>query len=164
MVFANTTGELVPGRMLFHTAHWQSTIKCNQPARAVRNPGLLTHSSDVDWSALPGDLKEKSVSTDPLPPLRSISSQFYQIRYYGEVLTQPNVIPELDTLYYAYGGDATYNSTTVMPIMTRYHGTDCGQTVCTGFPLWYFQRAQAIQLGDFVLQRLWNLPRREVPR
>jgi hypothetical protein len=36
--------------------------------------------------------------------------------------------------------------------------------VFSGFPIWYFQRSQTIDLVDFVLQRLWGMSRRPVPR
>jgi hypothetical protein len=43
--------------------------------------------------------------------------------------------------------------------MTLYHGLENAPFVFSGFPLWYFSRAQAIQLGDWVLHDLWHLPR-----
>jgi hypothetical protein len=48
--------------------------------------------------------------------------------------------------------------------MTLYHGGENPTFVFSGFPVWYFQRAQAIPLVDFVLQRIWGLSRQPVPR
>jgi hypothetical protein len=48
--------------------------------------------------------------------------------------------------------------------MTYYRGLECGPVMFSGFPIWYFQRAQAIQLVDFVLQQVWGLTRQPVPR
>ncbi|MEY4375340.1 MAG: hypothetical protein RL760_1507, partial [Candidatus Eisenbacteria bacterium] len=45
-----------------------------------------------------------------------------------------------------------------------YHGREGPPFVFSGFPIWYFQRAQAISLLDFVLQRIWGLSRRPVTR
>jgi hypothetical protein len=163
MVFSAALGEIAPGRLLYHAPHLRSTIKCNLPSRALRNNALLTRG-EHPWAELPVELRERSGVTDPLPPLRNIPSQFYVARYTGEVQTLARFEPDVDTLYYASGGDAVYNGTTTMPIMTHYHGSECGTSVFSGFPLWYFQRPQQIQLVDFVLQRLLHLERRIVPR
>jgi hypothetical protein len=102
------------------------------------------------------------------------SNAFYATSYKGEVLSQPNPIVEdlgtdpehplttsvLDTLYYAAYGDAGAQE----PVMTYYRGRECGPVLFSGFPVWYFQRAQAIQLVDFVMHQVWGLTRRPVPR
>jgi len=47
------------------------------------------------------------------------------------------------------------------PTMTVYHGHDLPRPyINTGFPPWIFKRAQCEALFDFVLRRLWGLPRR----
>jgi hypothetical protein len=162
MVFSQAAGELVAGRMMYQDAHWRSEISMKSPGRAQLNAGLAAYGGAPDWSLLPARLLEKTAQTDPQPPMRTIPSQFYITQYPGEALTQPNVIAGLDTLYFATNGDLATG--VFLPVMTLYHGTDCGPTVFSGFPLWYFQRAQAIQLGDFVLQRVWHLTRRAVAR
>jgi hypothetical protein len=175
MVFSAAAGELVAGRMLFHTAHWRSEVRTRTPTRATKNTRLFPPGPGApDYSPLPAVLLGRTLTSDPLPPLRS-NNAFYATDYPGEVLSQPNRIVEevgrdedgrpqmasvLDTLYFATYGDAGPNE----PIMTFYRGAECGSVVFSGFPIWYFQRAQAIQLADFLLQRVWGLSRRPVPR
>ncbi len=170
VVFANPTNELVPGRLMHSLAHWQSEITVKAPRRALRNAGLApTWPGAPDYSLLPERLLERTAATDPVPPERG-AGMFYLTSYTGEVLTRPNVVAEgdpgepaaavLDTLYFAYGGNAGAD----LPVMTYYHGAECGPVVFSGFPLWYFQRAQVLQVADFVLQRLWGLSRAPVPR
>ena len=174
MVFSSTAGELVPGRMLFHTAHWRSEVRTRSPMRAARNSGLVPSGPGTpDYSTLPEALMERTATSDPVPPMRTINA-FYATSYKGEVLSQPNPILEevgtdpehpltasvLDTLYFAAYGDAGVQE----PVMTYYRGLECGPVIFSGFPIWYFQRAQAIQLVDFVMQRVWGLTRQPVPR
>jgi hypothetical protein len=160
--------------LLFHTAHWRGEARTRTAARAARNAPLALRPGAPDISALPATLSERTPATDPLPPLRQ-NATYYATSYAAEVLTRPEPIVEevgrdgadrpvmasvLDTLYYALGGDALSSE----PVMTYYRGSECGPTVFSGFPLWYFTRSQQIQLVDFVLQRLWGLPRRPDPR
>jgi hypothetical protein len=174
MVFSNVAGELVPGRMLFHTAHWRTEVRTRTPMRAARNSLLQsTGPGAPDYSSLPLTLLERTPATDPVPPLRGTTA-FYATSYKGEVLSLPNPILEemdpgdgqpqltsvLDTLYFATYGDAGVRE----PVMTFYRGRECGSVLFSGFPLWYFQRTQAIQVADFVMQRVWGLTRQPVPR
>ncbi len=171
MTFSAAAGELLVGRLMYDTAHWRSEIALKTAYGAVKNAALAAaRPGSLDYSLLPATLAARSPRTDPLPPLRS-NTTFYQTSYAGEVLTKPNAIledpdsdqepaPVLDTLYFATGGNAGQG----LPIMTYYRGAEGGATVFSGFPLWYFQRAQAIQIGDFVLQRIWGLSRAPVPR
>jgi hypothetical protein len=172
-VFRNSNGELVPGRFMYSYTHWQSevtTYRSYQARRAARAVGGWPGAPD--YSLLPPVLQQKTPATDPLPPLRN-SAQFYTTLFYSEYLSKPNTIlehlpglsgdslaPALDTLYETVGGQ----SGTGYPVMTVYHGVGNSQVVFSGFPLWYFQRAQAIQVADFVFQRLWGLTRRPVAR
>jgi hypothetical protein len=172
-VFANSLGELVQGRLMYDSAHWRSeltvlfSVRATRSARAVGGwPGA------PDYSQLPPELAEHSVLTDPLPPLRANLS--WPASYGAEYLTKPNSIIEfdppipgvgvaysaLDTLYETLGGQAGSGH----PVMTLYHGADDNLFVFSGFPLWYFSRAHAIPLVDFVLQRIWGLTRRPVAR
>ena len=174
MAFSAVAGELIPGRLMFDAPHWRSEIVLKTPTGAARNQALKpAWPGAPDYSSLPAVLAARTTRTDPLPPERT-SSAFYSGLFAGEVLSQPNpiledlgsdpdqpvLVPMLDTLYFATGGDAGQS----MPIMTYYHGREGGPVVCSGFPLWYFQRAQAIQLADFVLQRIWGLSRQPVQR
>ena len=172
-VFSSTNGELVPGRFMHSLTHWRSeitTYRSTQARRSARAVGGWP--SAPDYSALPAVLTQKTAATDPLPPLRT-AGQFYSTLFYSEYLSQPNTILEripggaddslastLDTLYETVGG----LSGTGFPMMTVYHGSENGPVVFSGFPLWYFQRAQAIELTDFVFQHIWGMTRRPVPR
>ena len=44
--------------------------------------------------------------------------------------------------------------------MTYYHGFQSPQMVFCGFPLWFFQRAQVVELSDFVLQDIFGFTQR----
>jgi hypothetical protein len=174
MVFSGTYGELVPGRLLHGTAHWQSEITIKQPGRAEKNPNLApAWPGAPDYLALPEQLMERTPETDPVPPERGPGT-YYSALYTGEVLTQPNSILEnvspdpdqpemvsmLDTLYFAAGGNVGPG----LPVMTYYHGSGSGPVLFSGFPLWHFQRAQILALADFVLQNMWGLQRKPLPR
>jgi len=143
------------------------SVRATRSARAVGGwPGA------PDYSLLPPELAERSVLTDPLPPLRANLS--WPASYGAEYLTKPNSIIELDppdpnvgqehsaldTLYETVGGQAGSGH----PVMTLYHGREADRFVFSGFPIWYFSRTQSIPLVDFVLQNIWGLTRRPVPR
>ena len=157
-------GELGPGRLMWTFPHWRSQItilrslSIGRSGRAVGGwPGA------PDYSAMPLELDAKTPATDPLPPNRT--TNFYLSNFFAEYLTQPNVVVEdtastLDTLYQTLGGQ----SGTGFPIMTYYHGAEGPPCIFSGFPIWYFQRAQEIDLLDFVLQRMWGLTRQPVAR
>jgi len=167
-VFSAALGELGPGQMMYDDAHWQSEIKVLNSFRAVRSARAVGGWPGApDYSTLPDPLVEKSPATDPLPPLRT--GNFYLTAYPAEVLSKPNDIVEgaatarastLDTLYETQGGAIGSG----WPIMTLYHGSENSMFVFSGFPIWYFQRSQTIDLVDFVLQRAWGLSRKPVPR
>jgi hypothetical protein len=174
-VYSSVTGELSPARFVYAFPHWQSEITTDNVARAVRSPRAVGGWAGApDYSLLPAALLEKSSATDVAPPNRTNQSDFYQTNFVGEYLTKPNAITEtfydannnstvasvLDTLYETQGSTAGIGR----PIMTLYHGTQGPPVVESGFPLWYFQRPQAIQLVDWVLQQHWGLSRRPVPR
>jgi hypothetical protein len=172
-VFSSSNGELAPGRLMYTYAHWRSeatTFRSTQARRSSRAVGGWPGAPD--YSLLPSVLQQKSTATDPLPPQRT-APNFYATLFYSEYLSQPNTILEsvpgtaadslaaaLDTLYETVGGQ----SGTGFPVMTLYHGTENSQVIFSGFPLWYFRRSQAIELADFVFQRVWGLTRRPVPR
>lgn len=172
-VFSSSNGELVAGRFMHSYAHWRSeltTYRSTQARRSTRAVGGWPGAPD--YSLLPPALTQKTTATDPLPPLRT-AGQFYATLFYSEYLSKPNTILELvpggagdsvastlDTLYETVGGQ----SGTGYPMMTVYHGGENSQVIFSGFPLWYFRRPHAIELADFVLQRMWGMTRRPVPR
>jgi hypothetical protein len=172
-VYSAALGELTQGRLMYDSAHWRSEITVLKSLRAVRSSRAVGGWPGApDYSELPAELDEMTPATDPLPPLRA--NAVYLSQYAAEHLTKANSIVELDnpdpnvghaistldTLYETHGGDAGSG----WPVMTLYHGRENNTFVFSGFPLWYFQRAQTIQVVDFVLQRVWGLTRRPVAR
>jgi hypothetical protein len=121
-------------------------------------------------------LSPRTCTSDPPPPERSCNGSFYLVASYPaefigrtppfssppnyireDVDPSPDVIREestLDTLYTAVGGAMPGP----LPVMTYYHGTQSPQMVFSGFPLWYFQRRQVIELIDFVMQQIFGFP------
>jgi hypothetical protein len=171
--FSSSNGVLGPGRLMYDNSHWRSEIRVLRSIQAVRSARAVGGWPGApDYSALPPLLMGKSPETDPLPPLRT--ANFYLTSYAAEHLHMPNDIAEdgdpdpstftpvstLDTLYETLGGQAGSG----WPVMTVYHGSENPLFVFSGFPVWYFQRSQTIELVDFVLQRLWGHQRRPVPR
>lgn len=172
-VYSAALGELTQGRLMYDSAHWRSEITVLKSARAVRSSRAVGGWPGApDYTQLPAELVEMTPETDPLPPLRA--NAVYVSSYAAEHLTKSNGIVELDnpdpnvghsvsaldTIYETKGGDAGSG----WPVMTLYHGSENNTFVFSGFPLWYFQRAQTIQLVDFVLQRVWGLTRTPVVR
>lgn len=172
-VFSSDNGELVAGRFMHRYAHWRSELTTYRSREARRSSRAIGGWPGApDYSQLPASLLPKTATTDPLPPLRT-SGQFHVTLFYSEYLSRSNSILEsapgvgsdsvvavLDTLYETVGGQ----SGTGYPMMTVYHGAENTQVIFSGFPLWYFRRSQAIDLTDFVFQRMWGLTRRPVPR
>jgi hypothetical protein len=120
-------------------------------------------------------LQGRTCATDPPPPQRFCNSFYLLTSYTAEFIgspsrssSKPNYIQEdvdprpnkeqlestLDTLYLAAGGTLP---SPIPPVMTYYHGFESGPVVFSGFPPWYFQRAQCQKLFDFVLQDIWGL-------
>jgi hypothetical protein len=171
-IFSSTTGELAPGRIMHDNAHWQSEVRVLRSIQATRSARAVGGWEGApDYSALPPVLMEKRIDSDPPWPLRT--NNFYVGSYAAEHLYKPNRILErgpldppgtessvLDTLYETAGGE----SGSGWPVMTIYHGRQTPMFVFSGFPVWYFQRQQGIELVDFVLGRVWGLTRRPVPR
>ncbi len=170
-VFDAAAGELTVGSLMWSAAHWQSRIFCGPGYRATLNPALSgAWAGAPDYAGLRTRLIERAgdgdtIPPDPVPPARN-AYVFYATNYDGEMLTNPNHAVDaggqtgsvLDTLYYVGEGENQY------PVMTLYHGGEAGRVVFSGFPLWHWKRNQAIELGDFVLQRVWGLTRDPVAR
>ncbi len=168
-VYSASLGELAPGRLMFDWAHWRSEITLGRSSSAQRSARAIADEGGVpDYSGLPPALEAKQLDTDPLPLQRP--GAVHASSYIAEFLSLPNIVIEsrggavssaLDTLYETAGsGDAGIGR----PVMTYYHGSEGPPFVFSGFPLWYFQRAQSIQLVDFVLQRLFGMSRQPVVR
>ncbi len=162
-VFSSATGELAPGRMMFELPHWRSEITCATATKAALNPGAGGWPGAPDYTQLPTLLQWRNL--DPVPPLRGPGS-FYASLYSAEYLSQPNAVLEipgpglpaasvLDTVLFTVGPPFPDHK----PVMTWYHGAENAGVVFSGLPLWYFRRADAQTLGDFVLQRIWSLSR-----
>ncbi len=170
-VFSPALNELVPGRFMYDLVHWQSEISALVSIFANRNPSLPSGPGVPDYSGLPAQLRYRTEATDPLPPFRG--TEFYPIGYDAEYLSKPNNVTELvpvtddssyavsvlDTMYFTNG-----TSLGSKPVMTVYRGHDNPPFVFSGFPLWYFSRAQAMAVGDWVLNTFWGIPRADLPR
>jgi hypothetical protein len=177
-VYSYADGELIPGRLMYDVFGWQSEItarsvaQASKPSHPMRYPARLP-----DVTSLPDYLFEKSVETDPIAtygPNRLSQSDFYQTAHTGEGLSKanelvrdmdpdPNVVRNesvLDTLYETVGGQIGAGK----PIMTVMHAANGKRQVFSGFQLWYWRREQQIAISDWVLQKLWGLPRANVPR
>lgn len=177
-VFSSSDGELVPGRMMYDLARWQSEITAGSSLQATQPPGgIRVQPGAPDYSELPAYLFGKSAATDPIniyAPNRSSASDFYQSSYPAEAITKPNEVREdfdpslegidlrsvVDTLYLSVAGSVGSDR----PVMTVYRGPSGPPLVMSGFPLWHWRREQQLQIADFVLQRLWGLPRQNIPR
>jgi hypothetical protein len=159
-------------------APWENAA----PGRGYTNHGINHDVNMPDYNKLENNpyvsmqvLNPRSCLTDPPSPLRVCNSFYllanYQAEYIGRVPpfgSIPNFIREdadstingvreestLDTLYLASGGSMP----SPLPVMTYYHGFQSPQCVFSGFALWFFRRAQVIQLSDFVLQDIMGLP------
>jgi len=176
-VFSNADGELVPGRFMYDLVRWRSEISVGSTSQAVKaTRGYGRWPGAPSYQELPDYLSEKSAATDPISvyaPNRTNQSDYYRTNFVAEAITKSNTVSEqvpgepdgvlaspLDTLYYTVGG--SLGSERV--VMTVYRGGDGAPVVFSGFPLWYFQRDAQIAILDWVLQRLWGLPRQNVPR
>lgn len=178
LVFSNADTELVAGRFMYDIPQWRSEILVGLGRQARRSTaGAFPWTGMPDYSSLPPFLTEKTAASDPIAtyaPNRTNQSDYYQTTFTAEVLNKANTVvqdtdpdpnvdrltPMLDTLYATNGGAVGSGK----PIMTLYHGPDSPPFVFSGYPLWYFQRPQSLAVLDFVLQGLWGLPRRPVPR
>lgn len=178
LVYSAADGELAPGRFMHDIAHWRSEITAGSSGQArFSTAGAIPWPGMPNYAALPARLQEKSPTTDPsavYAPNRTNLGEFYLTVYQAEAITRANTIvqdadpdpnlvrmqPVLDTLYVTSGGTLGSDK----PVMTLYHGGESPPVVFSGFPLWFFQREQVIAVSDWVLQTLWGLPRRSVPR
>ena len=130
-----------------------------------------------DYGGLPPTMRLKSTATDPLPANRTGQnpSVFYLKTFEVEFLRKPNPTFEdldpdpaiddevsmLDSLYKVTGFSVPGPAVNPQNVcMTYYRGSESPPFVFTGFNIWTFSRDDCAALADFVLQRLWGLPRR----
>jgi hypothetical protein len=192
-VFTNSDGELLPGRLMYDAAHWQSgfatgvaqvTLNRSPRADAIAaapwlHPDRWTGGEvrSPDYRKLPEQLRPLDRGLDPLPPTRFLrqSGLYYPSVYACEYLMVPNVVTEdvdpTDTgVRIASTLDTLYEASSQLliknpaPIMTWYHGAEANRFVFSGFAPWVFHRDDVIALTDFVLQDLWGLRRQPVDR
>jgi hypothetical protein len=177
-VYSSADGELGPGRFMYDVFGWRSEITARSIAQATMPDHPRARStSPFDYTDLPDYLFERSPETDPInvyAPNRNYSD-FYQGAHLAEGLTKPNAVIEdldpspnvrrdasvMDTVYESVGGQLGSQR----PVMTVYYGGKTGQIqVFSGFQLWYWRRDDQIKILDWVLQKVWGLPRNNVPR
>ncbi len=167
---------------VINTTDW-SPFPNAAPGRGWSGHGLDHTLSMPDYNVLVNNtranmqlLGPRTCGSDPPPPQRFCNSFYLVTAYPAEFIgrvppnaSPPNFIREdadpnpdvfreestLDTLYLGIGGSMPG----ALPVMTYYHGFQTPQMVFSGFPLWYFQRKQVIEMVDFVMQRIFGLPR-----
>lgn len=158
--------ELAEGRLPFDAAHVRSEVLSAQGAQVARALGRFESEPGI-YGSLPAILDNRSTTFDPLPPTRTVTSQFnVSVRQVEgisvansileDVDPDPGVVNEqsvMDTLYNALGSSVP----APMPSMVVYHGSENGQVVWTGFDIWSFKRADCAALVNFVLRDLWGL-------
>jgi len=166
---------------LINTPDWSPPAWNSSPSigRGWSGQGIDRTLSQPDYSKLTAStevavLSPRTCASDPPPPQRFCNSFYLVANYRAEFLgrvapnpSPPNFIREdadsrpnqeqlestLDTLYTAIGGTMPSQQ----PVMTYYHGFQSGPVVFSGFPIWYFQKAQCQALVDFVLHDIWGL-------
>jgi len=150
---------------------WSNHGIPGQPLVSQPNYSRLTSNPRVSMISL----NARTCGSDP-PPSQRVCNSFYLVASYPaefigrvppnpsppnfireDMDPDPNVFREestLDTIYSAVGGSMPGQ----LPVMTYYHGAASPQMVFSGFPLWYFQRRQVIELVDFVMHEVFGFP------
>jgi hypothetical protein len=192
-VWTNSDNELVPGRLMYDAAHWQSGFSNAKAFVTVRRSPRADEIAASPWShpdrwtggevrspdyrKLPEEMRPLERGVDPLPPTRLArqTGLYYPNVFSCEYLMVPNVVTEdvdpSDTdVHIASTLDSVYDVSSLLllrspaPIMTWYHGNEANRFVFTGFTPWLFKREDFIGLTDFVLQDIWGLHREPVDR
>jgi hypothetical protein len=144
---------------------------------------------EVDYTVLPPTLRFRDPATDPLWPDRSypeyyvgnesyssigVSIEFISLENYileaipAPTPTNPDRTIErstLDSLYLVYGSgyakqmNQSSEGQGVNVAMTYYHGLENAPLVFSGMSIWDFRRPDCLGLVDFVVGRLWGLPK-----
>ncbi len=192
MRFSFDYGELVPSRMTYDAARWRSEVRPIAATRVElrRDAAALGRQQSNPFyldPLLPARLQRHSEAAgDSFPPNRTFNSgDFYYETIPVEYLSAPNDVqedvdpspreswaPVLDTLYRCLGPTVlgpAYNPANAC--MTVYPSRDLWgvgdfpwgpSVIATGFDVWSWQRTQCQGVVDFVLQRLWGLPKSPV--
>ena len=192
-VYENSLNELVPGRMMYDAAHWQSGFATTKSAVTLtRSPSADAIAAAPwahpdrwsggevrapDYRKLPEQLHAIQLDADPLPPTRLPFGPdlYHPTGLACEYLMIPNVVTEdvdpaetgvriASTLDTLYDASSFQLFRSPAPIMTYYHGADVNRFVFTGFEAWLLHRDDFIALADFVLQDIWGLTRQPVDR
>jgi hypothetical protein len=191
--YGNDAGELVPGRLMYDGAHWQSSFTFGNALISFRRSGAAERIAGAPWThrdpwtggemrapdylRLPAELGWRDPATDPLPPTRRAnqSGLYYRSGFPCEYLLTGNFVTEdmdpsdegvqiMSTLDTLIDASSFLLRRSPAPTMTWYHGAGANRFVFSGFAPWDFRRADCIALADFVLQDLWGLVRRPVDR
>jgi len=184
---AGANPDLGPGRFMYDLAHWRSqfSVAPANPCIVQRSPfPVADPAGSSGFTLLPATLANKQPALDPLPPYRSAGA-FYTntMSVVLEYLSLPDTVIErvisgpklslrvqkLDTLMVASNsllppqGPNPAVDRIVNPVMTHYHGADCGPVVFTGFDIWSWTHRDCAALVDAVLQGYWHLTRNPTP-
>jgi hypothetical protein len=177
-----TRPDLVPGRFMYDLTHWRSqfTLAPTSPCVVRRSPFPVSDPAGTSgFTLLPSVLGNKQATTDPLPPYRGGTYYSLTVNVPLEYLSLPNAVVErvipgpkqsflvqaLDTLMVATNaylppqGANPAVDRIVNPVMTHYHGADCGPVVFTGYDIWSWTRGDCVGLVDAVLHGYWGLAR-----
>ena len=164
--YSSSLGELAESRIPFDAAHVRSEVLAANGAQVARALGRFETAPGI-YGVLPTILDNRNTTFDPLPPTRTIPSQFnISVRAVEGISVANHVLedvdPDPDVVNQQSVADTIYNvlgSTvpTPMPGMMLYHGTENGQVLWTGFDIWSFKRAHCAAIVNWVLQDLWGL-------
>jgi hypothetical protein len=178
-VYSSTDGELGPGRFMYDVFGWRSRSARSRSRRRRSHPHSISRSADsldypcsrIPCSRSPRHRPDQYLCAEPdlagglLPGAPWSARGHHEAeRVFEDRSTDPTVIHQesvLDTVYESVGGQMG----APRPVMTVFHGGRNGQRqVFSGFQLWYWRREQQLAIADFVLQKVWNMPRQPVPR
>ncbi|HEY3217305.1 MAG TPA: hypothetical protein VGK93_12520 [Candidatus Eisenbacteria bacterium] len=190
-VFTPRDKELLPGRMMYDFARWQSEVTASGAVYAGKNipavtgkpesspgrpwlNGPIQRTDVLDYGVLPDHLSlNGSDPPDPIPPLRNANNFIVQ-DYPAEILTKGSeagnyILEDVDPSDEGIQMESTLDTLCVTspptwPLMTYYHGPTSSRFVFSGFPLWYFHRSEQIQVADFVLGQIFGLHKSDAAR
>jgi hypothetical protein len=188
-IFSASAGELVPGRLMFDGAHWQSEMATQvfvtTPTKSPSAIGGWTQPgwnyvgtvTAPDYSQLPASMRRRTLALgDSLPPTRTGQANTYYTTgsISAEYLDQDNIMIEdvdpsplgetqasvMDTLMELRGGTPATQFTNRTPVtMTYYHGVNAPAFIFSGFDLWSWSGQDCVKLADFVVHEIWGLNR-----
>lgn len=155
-VFSAQDLELRPGTFVYDFPHWRSEMTANRFTDQMNR-------TSARYSLFPEHVAVRQVgsSEDAPPPLRHADAFWYIPQTYTEYISKPNTILEngLSVLDTVYSSPISSSNPGPFPTMTVYRGSECGQVIMTGVPIWVWSRSSCIGLVDGVLQGIWGLQR-----